>query len=178
MGWRDFFHLDTGKFALSVRKLSKKDLEEELQAQTRRMTSAGLGVAAGLGFAWSTSGISLLSGAVSGRCLWVAIQKFNILKDAWRNRCGAEYKIRKRDIVGPLAFGIALMLLGVDVGVVSSGGLTWGMDLIITLLASISQVMAEGLEMLANKVKRIASSVVGNRGGNPASAGISLFDFD
>lgn len=163
MGLRDLLHLNSMRYERQIKTLSKPELEARLQRQTRLMTAASWGVVAGAGSVFYTLGISILGCVYSGRNFYIAIRKFNMLKDVWNSQGLGEFNPRIRDIVGPLAIGVATMFMGVEIGMVLRNGLELGAELVIGLMNSNPHGIAATAERGNSWMARMMNKAMGRK---------------
>ncbi|KAG8883128.1 hypothetical protein FRB98_003302 [Tulasnella sp. 332] len=160
---RDLFLLDTMKYEKDIKKLTDADLGAELRKKTRLMTATASGVVSGAVSAFYTYGLSILSSAASGWMLYVAIKKLVLLKAEWDSRKLGAFRIRKRDIIGPLVVGIATIFVGAKMGMALNGVLLLGAELVIECLDSNPEIMATAVDMwrrITSVVGRVAMCAI------------------
>jgi hypothetical protein len=114
MGFRDTLKFDRHKYYKKHRYLDPHVLRKKHHAKVMLLASTTGGVAAGVGGAVVTGGLSIAGAAYSGRQHYIARKQMEILEEIMEEEGIEIPRTRKRDVAGGAA--IAAASLGLAVG--------------------------------------------------------------
>ncbi|MCJ1244541.1 Ankyrin repeat domain-containing protein 44 [Trapelia coarctata] len=101
--WDEFWDFDDDEYEKRVSTLSREDLQKLHAVVSQKVLGASAGVGAGIGGAFFTAGVSLVGSAIAGRRVNVNDRRKKIIEKRLADEGWDKYKIRKRDMIIPLA---------------------------------------------------------------------------
>ncbi|EQB57167.1 hypothetical protein CGLO_02742 [Colletotrichum gloeosporioides Cg-14] len=128
MAIKDFFHLDEDKFAELVSKMSATELAKIEVSKTRQLFASSVAVGSCVAAAIPSHGASLLMVPYHIRRYDVAHRKHKIVQAELTKREIPLHDLQKRDVMIPVAAGLAGAFIGLEI-------------------SGVSDVVAEGLKL-------------------------------